>query len=204
LIGARFSGQSAREGWDDMSAQYYFSHDGKQQQGPVSLEELRQAGVTLSTTVWRDGMPGWAPARDVPEVARILTTWEDAPARAVEPATVVQPAPQPVAYQHPQGYANTRPQNGLAIASMILGIISIPAMCGYFVGGLFPGVLAIVFGHVARAQIRRDQSTGDGMAVAGLVMGYISTIVGLVAIVILILFFIGMIATASSGGRGGF
>jgi hypothetical protein len=97
-----------------------------------------------------------------------------------------------------------RPQNGLAVASMILGIISIPAMCGYFVGGLFPGILAIIFGHIARGQIRRDQSTGDGMAVAGLVMGYISTIVGAIAIVIIVLFFIGMIATASGGGRGGF
>lgn len=188
-----------------MSYQYYFSHDGKTQQGPVSLEQLRQAGVTLETTVWRDGMSGWAPARDVPEVAEVLKASQDAPpAKSTIPASG-QPThphvPHTVGYQQPLAYGHTPSQNGLAIASMILGIISIPAMCGYFVGGLIPGVLAIIFGHIARAQIRRDQSTGDGMAVAGLCMGYISTCIALLAIALVLMFFFTL---AVSSGPGGF
>ena len=55
--------------------------------------------------------------------------------------------------------------NGLAIASMVLGIIWI-----YWLGSL----LAIVFGHVALSQIKRNPyQTGRGMAIAGLVLGYV-------------------------------
>ena len=55
--------------------------------------------------------------------------------------------------------------SGLAIASLVLGIVWI-----YGVGSL----LAIIFGHVARGQIRRrERIGGSGMALAGLILGYI-------------------------------
>ncbi|MDR0594461.1 MAG: DUF4190 domain-containing protein [Bifidobacteriaceae bacterium] len=50
--------------------------------------------------------------------------------------------------------------NGLAVAALVLGVI----------GG---SVLAIVFGHIARSQIRRTGQDGAGMALAGLILGYI-------------------------------
>ena len=57
--------------------------------------------------------------------------------------------------------------NGLAIASMVLGIVWI-----YWIGS----ILAIVFGHVALSQIKKSGGTqgGRGMAIAGLVLGYLS------------------------------
>lgn len=39
--------------------------------------------------------------------------------------------------------------------------------------GLFTGILGIVFGHLARAQIRRTGESGDGLAIAGLFIGYL-------------------------------
>ena len=65
--------------------------------------------------------------------------------------------------------------NGLAIASMVLGILWI-----YWVGS----ILAVVFGHIALSQIKKSGGTqaGRGMAIAGLVLGYI----GVVFIVLLI------------------
>jgi peptidyl-prolyl cis-trans isomerase B (cyclophilin B) len=63
-----------------------------------------------------------------------------------------------------------RGTNGLAIASMVLGLV----------GG---SVLAVVFGHVARSQIRRTGEDGDGLAVAGLVLGYIGLAASLAAVV---------------------
>ncbi|MDR0592353.1 MAG: DUF4190 domain-containing protein, partial [Bifidobacteriaceae bacterium] len=53
--------------------------------------------------------------------------------------------------------------NGLAVAALICGVIGA-------VGG---SVLAIIFGHVARSQIRRTGQDGAGMALAGLILGYI-------------------------------
>jgi hypothetical protein len=80
--------------------------------------------------------------------------------------------------QGPYGYPPPhRPTNGLAIASLILGILWI-----YWVGS----VLALIFGYVARNQIRQRGDAGDGLAVAGIVLGWI----GVAMIVLLIVLFL--------------
>jgi len=56
------------------------------------------------------------------------------------------------------------PTNGLAIASMVLGILWV-----YWIGS----IIAVVLGHIALAQMRRNHDQGRGMAIAGLVLGYI-------------------------------
>jgi uncharacterized membrane protein len=56
--------------------------------------------------------------------------------------------------------------NGLAVASLVCS-------CAGFV--LFvPAVLGIIFGFVARSQIRRSMGTqrGDGLAIAGIIVGF--------------------------------
>ncbi len=83
------------------------------------------------------------------------------------------PYPQPYGYQ-PQ-HARPMTTNGLAIAAMILGILWV-----YWIGS----ILALVFGYVARDQIKRSGQQGDGMAIAGIVLGWIGIgilIVGVVA-----------------------
>ena len=71
----------------------------------------------------------------------------------------------------------------MAIASLVLGIVWL-----YGIGS----ILALIFGYLAKGQI--DQSggsqTGRGMAIAGIVLGWIG--VGILAIVI-------VAAAASSG-----
>jgi hypothetical protein len=47
---------------------------------------------------------------------------------------------------------------------MVLGIVWI-----YWLGS----VLALIFGYVARNQIRRQNQSGDGMAIAGIVLGWV-------------------------------
>ena len=91
----------------------------------------------------------------------------------------------PTGYGAPPGYwpyAPPRPgANGMAIASMVLGILWI-----WWIGS----ILAVIFGHISLHQIRRTNQTGRGMAIAGLVLGYL----GVAVVVILIL-----AAIASSG-----
>lgn len=65
--------------------------------------------------------------------------------------------------------------NSAAVASLVFGIIS------WFLCPFIGGVLAVVFGHVARGQIRRTGESGGGLAIAGLILGYFH----LVAVVIL-------------------
>ncbi len=60
---------------------------------------------------------------------------------------------------------------GLAIASLVLGLASLVACA-------FTGIPAIICGHVAVAKIKRSNGTlaGNGMAVTGLIMGYLVTL----------------------------
>jgi hypothetical protein len=67
--------------------------------------------------------------------------------------------------------------NGLAIASLACGLAQ-------FVFGPLATIPAIVFGHVARGQIRRTGEQGSGLALAGLLLGWAAVILGLVIIVV--------------------
>lgn len=94
-----------------------------------------------------------------------------------------QMPPQYVPYGQMSPYMQTR-TNGLAIASLVLGII----WC-YWV----TSVLAVVFGHIALSQIKRSNGTqsGRGMAIAGLVLGY-------VWLALLVVLIVAVIATDNS------
>jgi hypothetical protein len=74
------------------------------------------------------------------------------------------PAPGYPPYGGVYGWAPPRPTNGLAIASVVLGAVWV-----FWIGS----ILALVFGYVARNQIRRTGEGGDGAAVAGIVLGWI-------------------------------
>jgi uncharacterized Tic20 family protein len=53
--------------------------------------------------------------------------------------------------------------------------------------GMLGGVLGIVFGHVARARIRRTGEAGWGTATAGLALGYAEVIVGVIIVASILL-----------------
>jgi hypothetical protein len=77
---------------------------------------------------------------------------------------------------------------GLAIASLVLGIISL-FICLSWAAALC-GVLAIIFGIIARNKVKEGTGGGDGMAKAGLIMGCIG--LALDVIVIVLFFTIGL------------
>ena len=70
--------------------------------------------------------------------------------------------------------------NGLAIASLV---------CSFFfwIYGL-GAVLAIVFGFIARAQIKKSNGMqqGSGLALAGIIIGIAGIVIGIVLVVVLV------------------
>jgi hypothetical protein len=109
------------------------------------------------------------------------------PGYGMQPAYGAQPgygAPQAWPGQYPPygqpAYVVQRSTNGMAVAAMVLGILWI-----YWVGS----ILALVFGYVARQQIKQRGEAGDGMAIAGIVLGYVG--LGLLAV----LFVVGLSAS---------
>lgn len=95
------------------------------------------------------------------------------PASGPYPPAPYGPAPYP--YYPP--YPVSRGTNGLAIASLVLGVLWI-----YWIGS----ILALVFGYVARRQIRQSGQDGGGLAIAGIVLGWVGIAVLAVLIVVLI------------------
>jgi hypothetical protein len=75
------------------------------------------------------------------------------------------PAPVP-----PVIVARVPPTSGTATASMVLGIIG--ALGGWCMLGI-PCAVAVVLGHAGLSATRDGARGGRGMAVAGLVLGYI-------------------------------
>jgi type II secretory pathway pseudopilin PulG len=73
-------------------------------------------------------------------------------------------------------YSDNQPQrqtrNGLAVASLVLGIISIPTLGLLGVGA----ITAIVLGSIALNRIKKEPAThsGKGMAIAGIITGAVS------------------------------
>ena len=78
--------------------------------------------------------------------------------------------------------------NGLAIASLACGL-------ALFVFGPPTAIPAIVFGHVARHQIKRTGEQGAGLALAGLILGWATVILGIVLIVVGLAMSVGMNGT---------
>jgi Domain of unknown function (DUF4190)/Protein of unknown function (DUF2510) len=103
---------------------------------------------------------------------------------APDPLGSVLPPPPVLTAAAPSGFQNapvvyvTQPRNnGLAIAAMVLGIVWV-----YWIGSL----LALIFGYVALSQIKKSQGSqrGRGMAIAGVVLGYVG--LALLALVIVL------------------
>jgi Domain of unknown function (DUF4190) len=104
-------------------------------------------------------------------------------------STAVHPPPQvlPTAYPPVSMPLQT---DGMAIASLILGVIGL-ATCFNITG-----VLAVIFGYVAKKKIRESNGTlgGDGLATAGLIIGWID-----IAIMVLFIIFIIIVAITDTG-----
>ena len=77
--------------------------------------------------------------------------------------------------------------NGFAMASLACGLAQ-------FVFGPLATVPAIMFGHVARGQIKRTGEQGAGLALAGLILGWAAVLLGI--------FFVVGIAVAFSSTPG--
>ena len=74
-----------------------------------------------------------------------------------------------------------RASNGLGIAALVIAIIGL-VFCWTVVGGVILGLSAVIIGFVARGRVKRGEATNGGVAIAGIVLGFLAIIVSLVFI----------------------
>jgi hypothetical protein len=110
----------------------------------------------------------WQPPSDQP------SGWEG-PQPPQQPQNPQQPQGQ---WPPPYGYPPSPPTNGKATTSLVLGI------CGILLCPLVLSIPALVLGYQARSEIDASggASGGRGMAVAGIVLGWIGLVFGLLII----------------------
>lgn len=72
-----------------------------------------------------------------------------------------------------------RAGNGMAVASLICGIVACVLFCFGFISVPL-GVVAIVLGVIANGKAGRGEATGAGMAKAGLVLGILAVVLSII------------------------
>lgn len=155
----------------------YYIIINNQQAGPMTVQQLLASGLRRDSMVWKQGMPAWTPAEQVPELMAALnmasTPNNPAPPQQQawqqpQPTQAWQQQPQQQAWQpqpqqqqswqqqpngFQQGYIPTQVStwNTWAIISMILGLCS---------------CIGLVLGIIGTVNINKAKSAymaGDGM-----------------------------------------
>jgi hypothetical protein len=98
-------------------------------------------------------------ARTVGELALLVADLPQGPM----PVPMAASAPVPRTFMP----AQPPPTNGKAVGSMVCGVLTTMTFG-------FTGLPAVILGHSARAEIRRTGESGEGFAMAGLILGWLS------------------------------
>ncbi|RYE36029.1 MAG: DUF4339 domain-containing protein, partial [Sphingobacteriales bacterium] len=72
--------------------QTYFISNGTIQEGPFTLEDLRNKRLTGDTPVWYEGLTQWTTASRVPEIAAVIVSQTPPPITRITPAITEMPS----------------------------------------------------------------------------------------------------------------
>lgn len=136
-----------------------------------------------------------APEQPAPQQPQYVAPQQPAPQQPQYAAPQQPPAQQP-SYAAPQQYAPapaTKPTNTMAIISMISSII------GWFSFGILC-IVGVILGHISMKQIKRTGEGGRGMALAGLIVGYIGIAGWIIGLIIFIIFMSVLGASLAASG----
>jgi hypothetical protein len=118
---------------------------------------------------WQASDGNWYPPDQVPGYA---------PTPPTPPPGYGAPGANPYGYGYGYPLQPTQKNNGMALAALISSCVAV-FICG------IGFILGVIFGHIALSQIKQTGEGGRGMAVAGLVIGYIGIVVMIVVLIAL-------------------
>ncbi|HUY34071.1 MAG TPA: GYF domain-containing protein [Pirellulales bacterium] len=177
-------------------SQWFYSQGGTEA-GPVDFNQLRHLAQTghlqTSDLVWMLGTSSWVPAHQASGL------FPQSPASAPFAPVAVAAGPR-------AGRADEPQTPGMAVASLVLGLLAgalAVAAAALVVAGLaymiscaiaaaLTALLAVIFGHSALRKVRRapERYAGGGLAVTGLVFGYIVVAIGAAMALLVLAFFL--------------
>ncbi len=132
-----------------------------------------------------------------PAVETVAAASPDVPRTDAATPPVNQSSLQPRSYLPPEA---PLPTSGMAIASLITGIL------GFTMAPILGGIIAIFTGYAARRDTRAvpPRASGDGLATAGIVMGYVQIglgVVGACCLVAYLVFVLGILGSVFASGH---
>ncbi|MEU8527653.1 MULTISPECIES: DUF4190 domain-containing protein [Streptomyces] len=150
--------------------------------------------VELGKSAGQPPTPTPPPVHDQPTMAAVPPA--DVPPPPVAPTGPgygypTAPAPPAGQYGYPgypgyggygQGGWPQAPSNGMGTAAMVLGILALTIGWCYGVPALVLGVLALIFGILGRKRVQRGEANNGGQALAGIIMGSIGIVIGVIFI----------------------
>lgn len=167
--------------------EYLVRDEGGNVFGPATMAVLRrwigEGRITPTMEIGTRETGPFTAAGQIPELHEALGRG-GMPGSGPGPGTAVATAGQgggsggPLYGQAGLDYRPAPLTHPLAITSLVIALVGIP-VCPPVME-----ILAVVFGHIARRQIRNDPAhySGDGLAQAGLIIGYI--VLGLTALLV--------------------
>ncbi len=138
--------------------QFYVAQNGEKV-GPLERDEvyrrLTKGELRGEDLGWHEGLADWEP------LSKLLPPPSAAPLPVFGTAGI-----EVSGLRAPQ-----KTTSGLAITSLVCGIL------GFFCLGI-TSIVAVITGHMARSKIKRSMSSigGEGLALAGLILGYLGVV----------------------------
>jgi hypothetical protein len=109
----------------------YFIHDGQQEVGPLSLEDLKAKSISSTTPIWYEGLSEWTTAIKVEEVKTYLQL-------SVQPPTFNKAPVIPPPFSHPTSNLPSKKKSNLVRNIVMgLGIVAFLIIGLVFVGYAF-------------------------------------------------------------------
>lgn len=101
------------------------------------------------------------------------------------PGYVPPPAAAPGPYPSPYAGTGYWPRNDLAVWSLVLALAGIVLACGFLTG-----IPAVIVGQNARRAVARGEANNDGVALAGIVLGWVAIALGVLMVALVVLSFL--------------
>lgn len=90
----------------------------------------------------------------------------------------------PAGQGQPQGQASEPKRgSGMAVAALVLGLLALFGSITVVVGILF-GLVAIILGFIASGRAKRGQGGGRGMAITGIVTGFLGVVLAIALVAV--------------------
>ena len=169
-------------------AYFIIGGDGKEY-GPKPDSEVREwiaeGRLNAQSQIRRQADANWKILADLPEFAGDLYGATPSAQQPLPPAPAA-PAAQPYPQTYPQYSAQAQGgTNSMAIAGMVMGILSLVTICCY---GFPFNLLGIIFSAIGLSQIKKSnpRQSGKGMAIAGLICSILSFLIYAALIIVVI------------------